>query len=128
METAPRTKSLRTLWYPAAYLTSTGLCLLIAPDLSLRLLFSNGHYGPIMPRMAGTVVLVLGVLVVQTIRFNLEVLVPTLIYARVFFCSVWMGLFLLSGDPFFLVVFGVVGAGLIWTSATWLRERPRPPA
>jgi hypothetical protein len=45
-------RALRSLYYPAFYLTTTGLALVLAPDLALKLLFSTGHYGDVMPRMA----------------------------------------------------------------------------
>ena len=38
-----------TLTYVATYLLLGGLGLLAAPDLTLRLLLSNGAYGDIMP-------------------------------------------------------------------------------
>ena len=112
-----------SLAYPTCYLITTGLGLVIAPDFVLHLLFSNGSYGEIMPRMAGTVVLGLGILVAQIGWFQIEKLYTTLIWVRVFFCAMWIVLWRVSGDPFFLVVFGVVFAGLVATSVSHLVDR-----
>lgn len=107
--------ALRSLYYPAFYLTTTGLALVLAPEVSLKLLFSTGHYGDVMPRMAGAVILALGMIVIQVIRQRAESMVPTLVAARVMLCTVWMGLYLYTRDPFFLIVFGVVAVGMVWT-------------
>ncbi len=109
-------RALRSLYYPAFYLTTTGLALVLAPDVSLKLLFSTGHYGDVMPRMAGAVILALGMIVIQVIRQRAESLVPTLVAARVMLCTVWMGLYLYTRDPFFLIVFAVVAVGMVWTA------------
>jgi hypothetical protein len=117
------TRALRSLYYPAFYLTTSGLSLVLAPDLALRLLFSTGKYGDVMPRMAGAAILALAMLVVQIIRHRVEVLYTTLVGARVMLCSVWMGLFLYTGDRFFLVVFLVVAVGMVWTAVALLLDR-----
>src|SRR3989449_4165115 len=49
-----------TLSYLAGYLLVGGLGFLVAPDVALRLLLSNGAYGDIMPRVVGLFMLVLG--------------------------------------------------------------------
>lgn len=117
------TRALRSLYYPAFYLTTSGLSLVLAPDLALRLLFSTGKYGDVMPRMAGAAILALAILVVQIIRHRVEALYMTLVGARVMLCSVWMGLFLYTGDRFFLVVFFVVAVGMVWTAVALLLDR-----
>jgi len=108
-------RSLASLYYPATYLLGTGAMLLLAPRLALRLCFSTRDYGDVMPRMAGALIFALGILVVQIIRHEAEALYQTVVGVRVFLCSAWIGLFVYSGDVFFLIVFGVVGAGLLWT-------------
>lgn len=42
-----------SLLYLAGYLTFAGLALLLVPTFALRLLFSNGDYGGVFPRLAG---------------------------------------------------------------------------
>ena len=117
------TRALRSLYYPAFYLTTSGLALLLAPDLALSLLFSTGHYGDVMPRMAGAAILALGFIVVQIIRQRVEGLYPTLVAARVMLCTVWMGLYLYTRDRFFLLVFGVVAVGMVWTAVGLMLDR-----
>ena len=117
----PRSRA--SLVYVASYLVGSGVSLLVAPQLTLKLLFSNGHYGDIVPRMVGALALALGMIVVQIVRQRIDSLYPTLIVARVMLCSVWMALFFESRDPFFLLLFGVVGLGLVWTSVGYFLER-----
>lgn len=116
-------RTLKSLYYPASYLLGTGTMMLLAPRLMLRLSFSTGDYGDVMPRMVGCTLVALGILVVQVIRHRLHALYPTLVGVRVFLCAGWVGLYLYSRDPFFLVVFGVVATGLVWTSLALLADR-----
>jgi uncharacterized protein YjeT (DUF2065 family) len=112
-----------SLWYPTTYLFMTGLFLLVAPEWATKLLLSNGNYGAVMPRMAGALALGLGVIVLQVIRHRIDSLYPTLVGVRVMFCAVWLGLYFISADPFFLVVFGVVALGMVWTAVAYLADR-----
>jgi uncharacterized protein YjeT (DUF2065 family) len=113
----------RSLYYPATYLVATGLALLAVPDLSLKLFFSNGHYGDVMPRMVGAVLLALGIIVIQIIRHRVEGLYPTVVGVRVMLCTAWVGLYAYTRDPFFLIVLGVVAAGTVWTAVSLARDR-----
>jgi hypothetical protein len=115
----------RSLLYPAAYLTGSGLGLALAPTWTLRMLGSNGHYDPVMVQFAAVFILGLAVLVIQTFRLGLDVLYPTLIAVRVGFCACYVALFADTRDPFFLVVLGVVAAGLIASSITYAIDRRR---
>src|SRR6266498_1322722 len=114
-------KTRLSLYYPATYLTAAGVLLLLAPRLSLRLLFSNGNYGDVFPRVAGLMILGLGLIVIQVIRLRLEQLYSTLWAIRLLFCIGWLGLYLYSGDPYFLVLLAIVGLGFIWTGINVLR-------
>ncbi len=116
-------RALRSLYYPAFYLTTTGLALVLAPDVALKLLFSTGHYGDVMPRMAGAVILALGMVVIQIVRQRAEGMYPTLVTARIMLCTVWMGLYLYTRDPFFLIVFSVVAVGMVWTAVGLALDR-----
>jgi len=116
-------RTLRSLYYPAFYLTTAGLALVVAPDFALKLFFSTGHYGDVMPRMAGATTLALGILVVQIIRQRVEGLYATLVGARVMLCTVWMSLFVYTRDPFFLIVFGMVAVGMVWTAVGLMLDR-----
>jgi len=113
-----------SLIYLAAYLIGSGVSLLAAPTLTLKLLFSDGHYGEVIPRMVGALALALGIIVVQIFRLRIHSLYLTLVFVRVMLCSVWLVLFGECRDPFFLVLFTVVGFGLTWTAiGYWLDRR-----
>ena len=112
-----------SLFYLAGYLTFAGLALLLVPTFALQLLLSNGDYGEVFPRLAGMLLLGLAILVTQIIRHRVEVLYPTTLVVRLFFLVVFAYLYLSSGDPFFLVVFGIVVIGVIYTGSSYLSER-----
>jgi hypothetical protein len=112
-----------SLFYLAGYLWFAGLALLLVPTLALQLLFSNGEYGDVLPRLAGMLLLGLAILITQIIRHRVEVLYPTTLVVRVFFLLVLGYLYLSSGDPFFLVVFGIVALGVVFTGYSYLSER-----
>jgi hypothetical protein len=117
------TRTRRSLWYPAAYLTGSGLGLAIAPQFTLRMLASNGSYDSTMVRFAAVFILGLAFLVIQTIRLGVDALYPTLIAVRVGFCACYVALYADTRDPFFLVVLGVVGAGLVASSISYAADR-----
>jgi hypothetical protein len=117
------TRTRLSLFYLASYLTVAGLALLLVPSFALQLLFSNGDYGEVFPRLAGMLLLGLAILVTQIIRHRIEVLYPTTLVVRLFFLVVLGYLYLSSSDPFFLVVFGIVILGVILTGYSYLTER-----
>jgi hypothetical protein len=116
-------KTRLSLYYPATYLTIAGLSLLIAPQFSLKILLSNGDYGDVFPRVAGMMILGLGLIVIQVIRLRQEQLYSTLWAIRLLFCIGWLALFFYTGDPYFMVLFVIVGIGFVWTGINLLRER-----
>ena len=117
-----------SLFYLAGYLIPSGLLLLLAPRFSLKLLFSNGEYGDVLPRLAGTLLIGLGILIVQIIRLRLDMLYTTVIGVRVFFCAAFLVFYFLSQDPLFLVLLAVVGFGLVLTTISYLLDRQSKPA
>ena len=90
-----------SLFYLAGYLIPAGFLLLIAPDFTLRLLLSNGSYGDVFPRMAGVLLIGLGVIVVQFIRFRLEMLYSTTLVVRSFFLRMFHCFLLHEPRPIF---------------------------
>ena len=112
-----------SLFYLATYLIGAGVALVAAPGLALTLLFSNGHYGDVMPRLLGVVLLALGVVVVQIIRHQVEALYTTTLAVRSVIMVVLVGLFIYSRDPLFISLIVVVGIGMILTSSSYLRDR-----
>ncbi len=112
-----------SLYYLAAYLIGAGIALILAPGLALSLLFANGHYGDVMPRLLGVVLLALGIFVVQVIRHSLEVLYPTTLIVRTLIMVVLAGLLVYSRDPLFVSLMVVVGFGMILTGSSYLIDR-----
>ena len=116
-------KTRLSLYYPATYLTVAGVLLLVAPQFSMRLLFSNGDYDDVFPRVAGMMILGLGLIVIQVIRLRQEQLYSTLWAIRLLFCLGWLGFYFYTRDPYFLVLLAIVGVGFIWTGINLLQER-----
>jgi hypothetical protein len=105
-----------SLFYVATYLTTAGLGMTFAPQLTLDMMLSNGRYELAFVRMSGLFVLGLAALVLQIIRHRLAVLYPTLIGVRIVFCTGYVVLYTQTRDPFFLTTLGIVGAGLVASS------------
>ena len=112
-----------SLFYLATYLLGAGVALIFAPSLALALLFTKGHYGDVMPRLLGVVLLALGIVIVQIIRHRLEVLYTTTLLVRVFIMLVLAALLIYSGDPLFISLMVVVGLGMVLTGTSYLGER-----
>lgn len=112
-----------SLYYLATYLVGAGIALVVAPALALTLLFSNGHYGDVMPRLLGVVLFALGVVVVQIIRHRVEALYTTTLAVRAVIVLVLAGLFVYSRDPLFIVLIVVVGIGMTLTGTSYLLDR-----
>jgi hypothetical protein len=111
--------------YPAFYLSLAGLGLALAPDLFLKLMFSNTAYDPGFARFTGILLLGLAAIVIQVVRHRIDRLYPTLIGVRVFFCVGYIVLYFMTGNPFFLAVLGIVGVGLVASSISFARDRAR---
>ena len=116
-------RSRLSLFYLSSYLALTGLGLMFAPDLILKLLFSNRQYDDIFPRFAGVLMVAIAILVAQTIRHRVEALYPTSLVARSVIWLFVLWLYFHSGDPFFMVVLAVVGLGMVLTSVSYYRDR-----
>ena len=112
-----------SLYYLAGYLIPAGIALIAAPQLTLKLLLSNGNYGDVLPRLLGVVLLALGIFVLQTIRMRLDALYGTTLIARAVILTCLLGLYLYARDPLFLVLLAVVGFGFVLTGASYLLDR-----
>jgi hypothetical protein len=115
-----------SLYYLICYLTPAGIALILAPQFTLKLLFSNGDYGDVFPRLAGTFALALAVLVIQIVRFRLEVLYTTILGVRAGMLIIFLALYFYSHDPLFITLLIVVGFGVALTSVSyWLDRQDR---
>jgi hypothetical protein len=112
-----------SLIYVVAYLLAAGIFLLVAPRLALKLLFSTADYGVIMPRLHGFLLIGLGMFVAQIVRSRVVSLYATTLAVRAVFCVGFIALYLLSRDPFFLVLLAVVGLGVLATSASYILDK-----
>ena len=113
-----------SLYYLAGYLVPAGLLLLFVPEFATKLLLSNQTYDYAPFRLAGVLLLVLGILIVQIIRHKLEMLYSTTLVARALISATLVWLLLSTGDPFFgvILVIVLIGVGLTGVSY-WLDRR-----
>jgi hypothetical protein len=123
MNPAPLNRTRRSLFYLVGYLLPTGIALLLFPAGTMRLLLSNGHYDDVFPRVAGLLLIGLGLVVAGIIRYRTEVLYPVTLIPRLVFCVGFVGFYLFTRDPLFLVILAVVGFGMTFTGLTYLGER-----
>jgi len=112
-----------SLYYLIGYLIPAGIALLLAPQLALKLLFSNGNYGDMMPRLVGMVLLALGVFVLQAVRHRLEVLYTTALVVRGGMLPILLGLYFYSRDPLFISLLVIVGFGFALTGVSYALDR-----
>src|SRR5215510_661411 len=102
-----------TFIYLATYLIGGGLGLLVAPDVTLRLLLSKGMYGDVMPRLFGLFMMALGGVIWQFIRARDFRYYTYTIGVRCFIVAVMTALFFTSHDPLLLVLDAIVLVGLL---------------
>ncbi len=102
-----------TLSYLAGYLLVGGLGFLVAPDVALRLLLSNGAYGDIMPRVVGMFMLALGGFILLFVRARDYRYYLYAVVARSFIILVLTALYFRARDPLFLVLDAIVLIGLL---------------
>jgi uncharacterized protein YjeT (DUF2065 family) len=114
-----------SLYYLAGYLLPAGILLLLAPDVATKLLLSNRTYDDAPFRLAGVLLIGLGILVVQMIRHRLDVLYPTTVLIRLLISATLIWLFLRTSDPFFLVILLIVVIGIGLTVTGYVLDRRR---
>jgi hypothetical protein len=112
-----------SLYYLAGYLVPAGLLLIFVPEFATKLLLSNRTYDYAPFHLAGVLLLVIGILIVQIIRHRLEQLYTTTLVARALISATLLWLFLTTGDPFFAVVLVIVLIGVALTGASYYLDR-----
>ena len=112
-----------SLYYLAGYILPSGLLLLIAPAFATKLLLSNHTYDEAPLRLAGLVLIALGLLIVQIIRHRVEALYTTTLVVRSVLSLGLLWLLVSTGDPFFGVVLVVVLIGIALTGTSYLVDR-----
>ncbi|MEM7355027.1 MAG: hypothetical protein AAF657_29730 [Acidobacteriota bacterium] len=112
-----------SFYYLAGYLLFGGVALLLAPQIAASMAFSKGSYSDVMLRGLGMFMTALGSVIVQLIRLRVEVLYPTTLGLRTFFCICLTTFYLMTGDPMFLVLVAIVLFGVLWTSIAYTRDK-----
>jgi hypothetical protein len=112
-----------SLYYLAGYLIPAGLLLLFVPEFATKLLLSDRTYDYAPFHLAGVLLLVIGILIVQIIRYRLEPLYSTTLVARALISATLLWLFLNTGDPFFGVILVIVLVGVALTGISYLLDR-----
>jgi uncharacterized protein YjeT (DUF2065 family) len=112
-----------SLYYLAGYLLPAGLLLVFVPTFATNLLLSNQTYDEPPLRLAGLVLLALGIIIVQIIRHSVEVLYTTTVVVRSVLSLGLLSLFVSTGNPFFAVVLVVVLIGVALTGGSYLVDR-----
>ena len=112
-----------SLYYLIGYVIPSGLLLLFAPTFTTQLLFSNQDLREPALRLAGLVLLALGVFVVQLVRLHVEVMYTTTLIVRSMLSFGLLYLFVSTGNPFFAVVLAVVLFGVALTGTSYLLDR-----
>jgi uncharacterized protein YjeT (DUF2065 family) len=117
-----------SLFYLAGYLLPAGALLLVVPEFATKLLLSNRDYDYAPFRLAGVLLLVIGILVVQIIRHRLEMLYSTTLVARGLISATLIAIYVQTSDPFFLVILAIVLFGVALTAWSYLSDRRRGAA
>jgi uncharacterized protein YjeT (DUF2065 family) len=112
-----------SLYYLAGYVLPAGVLLVFVPTFATTLLLSNVTYDEPPLRLAGLVLISLGILIVQIIRHSVEALYTTTLAVRSVLSLGLLALLITTGNPFFGVVLIVVLIGVALTGASYLVDR-----
>jgi uncharacterized protein YjeT (DUF2065 family) len=112
-----------SLFYLGSYLVLIGFGLLLVPHGTLKILQSNGDYGDIFPRVAGMLMSGLGLSIFRMIRARSFELYPATLLVRVYFIACIVAFYIMTRDPFFLLLTGIVGLGLALTLTSYIVDR-----
>jgi uncharacterized protein YjeT (DUF2065 family) len=112
-----------SLYYLVGYLFPAGLLLFLVPTQATTLLLSNQTYDEPPLRLAGLVLIALGILIAQIIRHDIEVMYTTTLVVRSILSFGLLGMFVATGNPLFAVVLLVVLIGVALTGASYLLDR-----
>ena len=112
-----------SLYYLAGYLIPAGILLLFVPEWATKLLLSDRTYDYAPFHLAGVLLLVIGILIVQIIRYRVEAMYATTLVALALISATLLWLFLNTGDPFFGVVLVIVLIGVALTGVSYVLDR-----
>lgn len=123
MPEGPLTKTRVSLLYLSSYLLLIGLGLLFAPHETLKILQSNKDYGDVFPRVAGMLMSGMGLSIFGIIRARASTLYPATLAIRMYFIACFLVFHVMTRDPLFLVLVGIVGLGFVLTLTAYLLDR-----
>lgn len=112
-----------SLFYLASYLIIGGVGFLFAPKVVLQLFMSNGDYHNMILRMAGVLLIALGILIVQIIRLRISELFSSTLIVRVFILISFISLYIIYEDPMMIVLTIIVGIGFFYTLSSYILDR-----
>jgi uncharacterized protein YjeT (DUF2065 family) len=112
-----------SLLYLAYYLVIIGTGLLLLPHRTLEILQSSIDYGDVFPRVSGMLMSGLGLAVLRMIRAHSYELYPATITIGLYFIACIVAFYIMTRDPLFLVLLGIVGFGLVLTLGAYLFDR-----
>src|SRR5262249_18525982 len=115
-----------SFFYLMSYLGLGGLGLLVAPELAIRLLGSSESYPPVMLKFIGAFMVSLSIVIIQIVRYRVEVLYPSTLMVRVVLLGTVLWLYVESRDPLFLSIGGIVALGMLFTMTGLLMDRKAP--
>jgi hypothetical protein len=116
-------KTRLSLFYLLTYLMVIGLGLLFAPRFSLGILQSGAEYGEVFPRVAGMLMVGLGIAVAGIIFTRSVALYPGTLAIRLFFCGCLLAFYFMYGDPLFIVLLIIVAVGLLLTLTSFVVDQ-----
>lgn len=116
-------KTRLSLFYLAAYLLGGGAGFTFVPQTMLRLFASNRTYDDAMVRLAGLLLLGLGIFVARVIQLRAEALYSATLAVRSVILPGLITMYLMYDDPLMAVLSAIVGAGFLFTLAAYVWDR-----
>lgn len=117
-----------TWTYLYSYLLAGGFGFAFFPAITLKLFFSNGDYGDIMPRVVGMFMLALGGLIAtMTLNNDLRYYLYS-VFIRLGMVAFIVWLYSVSHDPLFIVILVIVLIGLLPSLFISIKEKFRKMA
>jgi hypothetical protein len=118
-------KTRRSLFYLATYLTLTGLAMLFVPAQFLKLLFASHEYPGAFVQFSGILMIGLGIVVMNVIRYGSPVFYRATLMARIPMWILILGLYFYTRETAFIVILCVLGLGIVITGSCYLSERDK---
>ena len=116
-------KTRLSLYYLATYLLFGGFGFLITPGLAMKLLQSDTEFDKMVLRVLGMFMIGLGFLIVQVIRLRVSALYASTLIMLGVFSICLVAFFMMTYNPFFMIMLVVVVIGIVLTSWSVIEDR-----